>query len=214
MIATATRPKAKAASVRQNDLFVLLLPQIVDQAQYAFRRVPAGVREELVQETLAQAYALFLRLCHRGKTSLAYATPLAKFAIRHIRAGRRMGSSCNSQDVMSPCAGAEKRFVIRRLDRFDRRNCAWREALVEDHTAGPAEIAATRLDFAGWLSTLSTRDRKLAESLAMGETTGRVARMFRISSARVSQLRRELCANWHRFVGDLADVALPSAATA
>jgi len=88
---------------------------------------------------------------------------------------------------MSPCAGTAKGFVIRRLDRFDRRNCAWRESLVEDHTAGPAEIAATRLDFYGWLSTLSTRDRKLAETLAMGETTGRVARMFRISNARVSQ---------------------------
>jgi hypothetical protein len=190
-----------------------MLPQIVDQAEYAFRQVPAGVREELVQETLAQAYVMFVRLCHRGKTSLAYATPLTKFAIRHVRAGRRMGSSCNSQDVMSPCAGAAKGFVIRRLDRFDRRNCAWREALVEDHTAGPAEIAATRLDFSGWLTTLSTRDRKLAETLAMGETTGRVARMFRISNARVSQLRRELCANWHRFVGELADVTLSSAAT-
>ena len=212
MIAIAQRRKAKAASVRQNDLFVSMLPQIVDQAEYAFRQVPAGVREELVQETIAQAYAMFVRLCHRGKTSLAYATPLAKFAIRHVRAGRRMGSSCNSQDVMSPCAGAAKGFVIRRLDRFDRRNCAWREALVEDHTAGPAEIAATRLDFSGWLSTLSTRDRKLAETLAMGETTGGVARMFRISSARVSQLRRELCANWHRFVGELADAGVPSVA--
>ena len=34
-----------------------------------------------------------------------------------------------------------------------------------------------------------------------------MARMFRISSARVSQLRRELCANWHRFVGELADAS-------
>ena len=65
----------------------------------------------------------------------------------------------------------------------------------------------TRLDFASWLSTLSNRDRQLAEKLALGETTGRVARMFRISAARVSQLRRELCANWHRFVGELADAA-------
>ena len=214
MIAVAQRRKAKAASVRQNDLFVLMLPQIVDQAEYAFRQVPAGVREELVQETLAQAYAMFVRLCHRGKTSLAYATPLAKFAIRHVREGRRMGSSCNSVRTSCRLVPVRRReSSIRRLDRFDRRNRGWQEALVEDHTAGPAEIAATRLDFSGWLSTLSTRDRKLAETLAMGETTGRVARMFRISSARVSQLRRELCANWHRFVGELADVTLSSAAT-
>jgi hypothetical protein len=214
MIAVAQRRKAKAASVRQNDLFVSMLPQIVDQAEYAFRHVPAGVREELVQETLAQAYAMFVRLCHRGKTSLAYATPLAKFAIRHVRAGRRLGSRCNSRDITSACGRARNGVAIKRLNRFDRRTGGWKEAVVEDHTAGPAEIAATRLDFSGWLSTLSTRDRKLAETLAMGEMTGRVARMFRISSARVSQLRRELRANWHGFVGELADARLPSAATA
>ncbi len=64
-----------------------------------------------------------------------------------------------------------------------------------------------RLDFADWLKSLSTRDRQLAEKLALGETTGRVARMFRISAARVSQLRRDLCKSWHHFVGELAEVS-------
>jgi FixJ family two-component response regulator len=72
----------------------------------------------------------------------------------------------------------------------------------------------TRLDFASWLATLSNRDRQLAEKLVLGETTGRVARTFRISAARVSQLRRELCANWHQFVGELTDAGAPSLATA
>jgi FixJ family two-component response regulator len=66
----------------------------------------------------------------------------------------------------------------------------------------------TRLDFDSWLSTLSNRDRRLAEKLAFGETTGAVARKFRISAARVSQLRGELCASWHRFVGELAEVGV------
>ena len=71
-----------------------------------------------------------------------------------------------------------KGFTIERLDRFNQRTGQWREVLVEDRTAGPAQIAMTRLDFASWLSTLSNRDRQLAEKLALGETTGRVARMF------------------------------------
>jgi FixJ family two-component response regulator len=54
---------------------------------------------------------------------------------------------------------------------------------------------------------LSNRDRQLAEKLVLGETTGCVARMFRISAARVSQLRRDLCENWHRFVGELVEVS-------
>jgi hypothetical protein len=39
------------------------------------------------------------------------------------------------------------------------------------------------------------------------ESTSRVARVFQIASARVSQLRRELGVNWHQFVGERADPA-------
>jgi hypothetical protein len=213
MIATATNPRRKARSSRWNDKFLELLPAIREQAEYAFRRVPVDAQEELVQETIATAYVLFVSLCRRGRSALAYPTPLAKYAIRHVREGRRIGLRCNRRDITSPCTCAAKRTTIERLDRFNRHG-EWREVLVEDRTAGPAEIAMTRLDFASWLSTLSNRDRQLAEKLVLGETTGRVARTFRISAARVSQLRRELCANWHRFVGELADASVPSLATA
>jgi DNA-binding CsgD family transcriptional regulator len=214
MIATQKDCRRKRYSPRWNDRFLELLPAIQDQAEFAFRRVPSDAREELVQETVATAYGMFMKLCRRGKTALVYPTPLCKYAVRHVRAGRRIGSPANSLDITSPCTCTVKRITIERLDRFDPRTGDWREAVVEDHTAGPAEIAATRLDFSGWLTTLSARDRELAETLAIGETTGRVARTFRISAARVSQLRRELCANWHRFVGELADATLPSVATA
>jgi FixJ family two-component response regulator len=103
---------------------------------------------------------------------------------------------------------------MKRLDRFNRRKGQWREVLVEDRRSSPAEIAATRLDFADWLKTLPTRDRQIAETLAIGETTGRVARMFRISAARVSRLRCELRENWRKFVGELAEMSAPSLASA
>jgi hypothetical protein len=197
-----------------NDKFLQLLPAIREQAEYAFRRVPIDTREDLILEVVAAAYVLFVSLCRRGKTALIYPTPLAKFAIRHVREGRRTGSRFNSLDITSPCTAAAQRTTIERLDRFNPRLGEWQEVVVEDRTAGPAEIAMTRLDFASWLSTLSNRDRQLAEKLVSGETTGRVARTFRISAARVSQLRRELCANWHRFVGELTDASVPSIASA
>jgi hypothetical protein len=213
MKATARNPRRKACSRRWNDKFLELLPAIREQAEFAFRRVPVDTREDLILEVVAAAYVLFVSLCRRGKTALVYPTPLAKYAIRHVCEGRRIGSRCNSLDITSPCTCAAKRVTIERLDRINRRG-EWREVLVEDRTAGPAEIVMTRLDFASWLATLSNRDRQLAEKLVLGETTGRVARMFRISAARVSQLRRELCTNWHRFVGELTDAGAPSLATA
>jgi hypothetical protein len=199
MIAVAQRRRAKAASAGQNDLFVSMLPQIVGQAEYALRRVPAEAREELVQEAISQAYGMFASLCRRGQTSLAYATPLTKFAIRHVRAGRRFGSSVNARDVTSLSGRASSGVAIKRLDQFDRRKGEWREVLVEDRTAGQAEIAAARINCATWLGSLSRRQRAIACTLASGESTGRTARKFGLSAARISQLRAWLHEHWRRF---------------
>ncbi len=213
MIAIARGSKRKLASCR-NDKFLSMLPDIRKQASFAFRGIPVEAREELIQEVVAQSYALFVGLARRRKLTLVFATPLARFAVGKVRAGRRLGARSNSRDLMSPLACVRKRFTIEQLDRFNLRTGQWREALLEDRTAGPAQIAETRIDFADWVKTLSNRDRQLAEMLARGEGTGCVARMFRISAARVSQLWRNLCENWHRFVGELSDDHVVSVAVA
>ena len=136
MIAVTRNPKRQARSCCWNDRFLEFLPTIQQQAEYAFRRLPVEPREELVEETIATAFDLFVRLCRRGKAALVYATPLAQFAIRHVRGGRRVGSRSNSRDITSPRTCAAKRITIERLDRFNRRRGEWREVLVEDRTAG------------------------------------------------------------------------------
>jgi hypothetical protein len=191
-----------------------LLPAIRRHACVCFRHLPAAAREDAIAEVLADAVLAYARLESLGKTDLAYPTVLARYAIGRYREGRRVGSQSNGNDVMSGRCLRRNGVVVQSLHRRDHRTCTWREILVEDRHSTPAQIAATRLDFADWLKTLSQRDRRLAEALALGETTRRVARMFRISAARVSQLRRELCANWRRFVGELTDAGAPSLATA
>jgi hypothetical protein len=121
MVAIARSPKQKPASRRRNDKFLAMLPAISEQANFTFRRLPVEAREELVQEVVAQAYSLFLRLCQRRKPALIYATPLAQFAIKKVRAGRRIGSPSNIRDITSPRAAVTKGFAIERLDRFNRR---------------------------------------------------------------------------------------------
>ena len=49
---------------------------------------------------------------------------------------------------------------------------------------------------------LPVRTRHVAETLATGEATGCVARMFGCSASRVSQLRRELYDAWLVFTGE------------
>jgi hypothetical protein len=194
--------------------FLKLMPAIHRHARFSFRHLPAGAREEAIAEVLADAVLAYVRLESLGKTDLAYPTVLARYAIGRYRDGRRVGGQSNANDVMSGRCLRRNGVVVQPLHRLDHRTGTWREVLVEDRHSTPAQIAATRLDFADWLKTLSKRDRRLAEAFALGETTRRVARMFRISSARVSQLRRELCGNWHRFVGELVEVGTPAVATA
>jgi hypothetical protein len=201
MIANAGTRKPQASSRKRNDKFLSMLPEIQKQAAFAFRGLTVEAREELVQEVVATAYQLFYKLAQRGKTGLAYATPLAKFAVGHVRSGRRIGSQRNMQDVTSPCGCASNGVLIKRLDRFNRRRAEWREFLVEDRSAGPAETAVARIDWAAWLRSLSWRQRAIASALASGETTGAAARRFRLTPARISQLRTWFRQHWERFHG-------------
>jgi hypothetical protein len=179
-----------------------MLPKITQYAKHAFRHLPPDARAEAVADVVANAMLAFVRLFDRGKIDLAYPTVLARFGIAQHRCGRRVGTKLNVRDATSPYCRAMKRIIVGRLDHFDDEEQAWKEILVPDDHASPAELAASRIDFPEWLRTLSPRDKKLAMKLAAGESTGKVARIFRITAGRVSQLRRELRDAWLRFHGE------------
>ena len=98
--------------------------------------------------------------------------------------------------------GLKKGIHVERLDQFDRETGEWREILVEDRQAGPAETAAARIDVTAWFRLLPTRSRRIAKALARGETTSDAAQTFNVTAARVSQLRQELHDSWQRFQGE------------
>ena len=175
--------------------------QIRRQASLAFRNQRFEVREELIQEVIANSYRAWVLLVRRGKESVVYPTPLAQYAIRQVRGGRRVGGRLNVQDMMSPQARRCHGFTVERIDPKDPHTGTWNEQLVEDRRAGPAETAAARLDLTAWLCTLSKRNRQIAKALSLGETTDGVARQFGLSAGRVSQLREWLREQWEQFQG-------------
>jgi hypothetical protein len=179
-----------------------MLPLIVRQARLAFRAKDPESREEFTAEVVANALLCFARLVESGRESLAFGTPLAMYGVRQARAGRKVGSKSNANDVGSPYAEVAKGIHVRRLDHRDKETGEWREIVIEDRRAGPAETAAARIDFGDWLRSLSRRRRRIAEVLASGESTSRVARRFRVSPGRISQIRGELERSWHEFQGE------------
>ena len=213
MIAIAKREVESRDECLQKK-FVAMLPIIVGSARVAFRMLAPEARQEAIQETIAAAWAAFKRLAERGKLDVCYPTPLAMYSVRRVRAGRQLGCRLNSFDLLSRYAQRRRGFQVQRLDQLDERDRHWKEVLVEDGRAGPAETAAARLDFAAWLRRLPARLRKVALALGAGETTKDAAEQFHLSPARVSQLRRWLKTNWDSFQGEAEVGGRPQPAAA
>ena len=188
--------------------FLAMLPNIRRHVELRFRNLKPEAREDATAEVVAHAVASYVRLVVTGKEDRAFASPLASYALAAFRRGRRVGVHANARDITSPYSQQRTRAIVERLDRFDGESRDWREVLVEDRNAGPAEVAATRIDFSDWLTTLPERSRRIAETLATGECTSRVARMFSISAGRIAQLRRELCDSWNDYQGERAPATM------
>jgi hypothetical protein len=203
MIAANKRPKSRTKPPAWHAAFLATLPSIRRQAQFAFRKIHTELREELIQEVVANCLAAYARLVELGKEQLAFPSALARFAIAQVRVGRQVGNRLRIGDAMSRYAQHRKGFHVERLDQFHEENEEWQEILIEDRRAGPAEIAACRIDFASWLRRLPSRRRKIALTLAEGETTTTAAKKFGVTAARISQLRQWLKESWEAFQGEL-----------
>ena len=179
-----------------------MLPAIQRDAQIAFRRLHPQSREEAVLDVVAYAFVAHVRLIERGLADRAFASALSRFGIAQVRSGRLVGVRLNNQDVMDRSCRQRHHYAVESLDRWDRDAGGWREVLVEDKRSTPAEIAAIRIDLSAWLARLPRRTRAIAQLLATGESTSVVAKRFRVTAGRISQLRRELEALWHQFQGE------------
>ena len=202
MVSFAGKTRPRSSGPAWHQAFMALLPRISHYARFAFRGLDPEAKHEAVQSVVASALAAYVRLVQLGKADIAYATPLAMYAIRQYRDGRRLGSRLNVRDVSSPYAQKMKGICLQRLDQYDSTEDQWKEILLEDRHCGPFDIVRTKLDFAAWLRSLPVKLRRIAKTLANGERTHDVAHKFGVSDGRISQIRAELSASCRRFIGN------------
>lgn len=181
-------------------LCTAMLPTLRRYAVTAFRRLRGDNFDDAVQEALANACVALANLARRGELQRAFPTILAQFAIRQVRAGRRVGNTGRRRDVLSPIRGAQARPNCSR-------DADWLEAVLEDPYTPVFEQVCFRLDFPAWLDRLPALPRRVAETLALGHSTSEVAAACGVTPARTSQLRRELHSSWQAFGGELAGAA-------
>ena len=193
------------------DDFVRLLPSIRRHARNAFYTLDPEAREEAIAEVVANSFAAYRSLLDRGRAHVIGAAALARFAISQVRAGHRVGSPLNADDVSSVYCQHRRGIGLESLETVHRAADAWESILIEDHHVTPADIAAIRIDFETWLNMLPPRQRQIAEVLSVGETTQAVAKLFDLTAGRISQLRNELRAAWESFQGKTSEALLASA---
>jgi hypothetical protein len=179
-----------------------MLPVIRKYANNAFRYLDPEAREDAVHEVIANAVVAFARLVKLGKADLGYPTVLARYGVAQFRDGRRVGNRVRISEILSDYAQRQKGFLVERLDGFEKESGEWLEAIVEDARTPVPDQVGFRMDFPAWLKLQTRRNRRIAEALAVGNTTGEVARRFKVTSGRISQLRRQFHQSWKEFQGD------------
>ncbi len=194
-------------------VYAKMLPSIKKHARINFRHLKPEEKEERVQNVLANTWEALVNLARRGKLDKAFPSVLANFAEKQTRDHRITGGHLNIKDILSKYCQDRTGTVVQRLDKFNAQDDCWEEAVVQDTRNSPVpDIVAFRCDFADWLKSLKRRDRRIAEFLSLGNRTSDASRKFRVSAGRISQLRKELAANWRRFIGDEPDGAAATAA--
>lgn len=188
------------------DSFLHMLPQIESRLTAEFRYLDPEARDEAVQEGIANSFAQYERLARQNRTGVATAASLARFAARQVRGGRTVGTKLDANEPLSRYAQLQKRFRVETLDRWNRAEEEWVQPLIEDRRTSIPEQVAFRVDVPEWLSRFAQRTRRIARDLAMGWTTGEVARRHGLSAGRISQLRSELHDSWRAFQHTDADI--------
>jgi hypothetical protein len=182
--------------------FLTILPRVEQHARIYFRHLGADRLEEAVAEMTALAWKWHLNLAARGKDVTQFPTVLAAYAARAVRSGRRLCGQAKAKDVMSPAAQQRHGFAVGKLpDVGTLSSNPLEEALVDNTRTPPDEQVAFRLDFPAWLRTHTDRTRRIVGDLMAGERTLDVARKHGLTPGRVSQMRRELLADWQNFTG-------------
>jgi hypothetical protein len=215
--ATFPIPPTSHLAALQATFLTHVLPRVEAHGRIYFRHVKCPHRkEELLAEMRGLVWKWYVGLIRRGKNVLAFVSALATYAARAVHSGRRVCGHERKREVLSLVARRLHGFAVEALphatsasherlyasphgqERLD----AFEERLRDNTQTPPDEQAAFRIDFPAWRRTHSERDRRLIDTLMLGERTKDVSRKFGLSQGRISQKRRQFREDWRRFCGE------------
>jgi hypothetical protein len=215
MIAIADLLPTTSIAELQDRFVTCILPRITAHAGVIFRGYDADRQAEFVAEALALGWAWYVRLCERGKDAEHFPTGFVSLLMRAVASGRRAHGMLKSTDVLNERAQEHYGFRVERLavtppesseglsaQRGPRRHPDLESRWRDNTVTPPPEQVQFQIDFSDWLQRLNRRSRRLMLAMARGERTKDLALGYRLSPARISQLRREFHESWHTFTAN------------
>jgi hypothetical protein len=185
--------------------FLGILPKIERHGRCYFRHLRcSSTKEDRIAEMIAISWKWFLRLVEQGKDPAKFPSVIATFAAKAVRNGRRLCGQEKSKDTLSFVAQQRNSFVVTKFPDFSTLESNPLEAALVDNTQSPVpEQVHFRLDFPSWQRTLDEKKRRITRQMMLGHRTLDLANEFRISPARISQLRQELRQSWREFITEV-----------
>jgi hypothetical protein len=186
--------------------FDSLLAKMLPHFRYYARRYSRCKRtdrDDVMQDLIGLALEMYTSQIRRGKQ--VFYTPLMKFAIKKYRSGRRFTGS-NTTDILS-----EQTQMLGRCEacQFSELNSEPGQWSFEHYNRQPNVVDAVQMsvDYDTWIERQTERDRAIMHDLAMGETTGEVAKKYGVSAGLISQYRRRYDNSWHAYIADKREMA-------
>jgi len=201
MFAPASPACCPSAPQATQQAFLAILPRLKLHGKVYFRDLKDPERrEESICEMLALAWSWFVRLAERGKDATQFASVLATYAARAVRAGRRLCGQEKTKDVLSPLAQQRRGFSVSTLSDGSSLGPNLLDEALQDNTVTPiVEQVQFRLDFPRWRGSRCDRDRRLIDDLMVGGRAHEMALKYGLSRSRVSELRRQFFEDWINF---------------
>jgi len=187
-----------------NDRFMTMEPYIRQYARRSFSDYHVDRREEAEQAVLVLALQMTHNLAGNGRLQEAYATPIARFAVRKYWEGRTGGVPSNSTDVMAEHCQHLGRSKIKHYgiahniaDTFES------EATALDARYPVHRTVQFRMDFfEGWFRQQTPKHQRIISLLATGESPSNVARICGLSPAYICYSQKRYKASWQEFIAD------------
>ncbi len=160
--------------------FETILPEVESRSRRHFSHLNVAARDEAVQESVCQAFALYDSAVARGNFRFTPSS-LAWFANRAVDAGRKFAGGTIVSDALD-----RSHVSLEDLDSEGQSRIA--EALVQRQTA-VFDQARIRIDWPEFLKLeLTERERDVVTKVAEGWKRVEVARYLGVSPARVTQI--------------------------